>query len=575
MATPTEIPSIDSQSSPALTPPPSARATSPKLLWQKWAKGGLGIALCGGLVWGGWLLYQQQVVLPQKVTKQRQDTLPVTREDLTVTVSANGTVQPAISVNVSPKNSGILRQLLVKEGDRVVKGQLLAKMDSANLQGQLLQAQGQVAEAQANLQKLQAGNRPQEIQQAQADLQQAQANLQKLQAGNRPQEIQQARADLQQAQANLQKLQAGNRPQEIQQAQARLESALSNQRQTDLILRQNQKLYLDGAISDRDLETSRSQRDSATAQVKEAQQALKLLQSGSRSEEIRQAQAVVAQKQAALSLAQAGSRSEEIRQAQAVVDQKQAALSLAQAGSRNEDIAQAQAQVQVAKGNLKTIQTQIKDTEIRAPFNGIVARKYADPGAFVTPTTAGSSVSSATSSSILALTAQNQIVTYVSESNISQIRLGQNVMIKADAYPDRTFKGKVIQISPQSIVQQNVTSFEVKVSILDDPQGLLRAGMNVQVKFEAGKLTNVLVIPNVAIVREEAGTGVYVFKQDKPEFVPIQTGLTVDDKTQVRSGLTEKDRILITFPDGKRPTSRVPNAPAMPGLGGSGGSPRR
>ena len=523
MAIPTETPSIDSQSSRALPSPPTAMANQQKYPWQKWAKGGLGIALFGGLIWGGWLLYQQQVVIPQKVTKQRQDTIAVTREDLVITVSANGTVQPAVSVNVSPKNSGILRQLLVKEGDRVVKGQLLAKMDDTNLQGQLLQAQGQLA----------------------------------------------------QAQANLQKLQAGNRPQEIQQAQARLDSALSNQRQTELILRQNQTLYLDGAISDRDLETSRSQRDSAAAQVKEAQQALKLLKSGFRSEEIRQAQAVVSQKQAALSLAQAGSRSEEIRQAQAVVSQKQAALSLAQAGSRREDIAQAQAQVQVAQGNLKTIQTQINDTEIRAPFSGIVARKYADPGAFVTPTTAGSAVSSATSSSILALTAQNQIVTYVSESNISQIRLGQNVNIKADAYPDRTFKGKVIQISPQSIVQQNVTSFEVKVSILDDPQGLLRAGMNVQVKFEAGKLTNVLVIPNVAIVREETGTGVYVFQQDKPEFVPIQTGLTVEDKTQVRSGLTEKDRILVTFPDGKRPASRVPNAPVMPGLGGSGGPPRR
>ncbi|MFM8293819.1 MAG: efflux RND transporter periplasmic adaptor subunit, partial [Microcystaceae cyanobacterium] len=497
MAIPTETPSIDSQSSRALPSPPTAMANQQKYPWQKWAKGGLGIALFGGLIWGGWLLYQQQVVIPQKVTKQRQDTIAVTREDLVITVSANGTVQPAVSVNVSPKNAGILRQLLVKEGDRVVKGQLLAKMDDTNLQGQLLQAQGQLAQAQANLQKLQAGNRPQEIQQAQADLQQAQANLQKLQAGNRPQEI--------------------------QQAQARLDSALSNQRQTELILRQNQTLYLDGAISDRDLETSRSQRDSAAAQVKEAQQALKLLKSGFRSEEIRQAQAVVSQKQAALSLAQAGSRSEEIRQAQAVVSQKQAALSLAQAGSRREDIAQAQAQVQVAQGNLKTIQTQINDTEIRAPFSGIVARKYADPGAFVTPTTAGSAVSSATSSSILALTAQNQIVTYVSESNIAQIRLGQNVNIKADAYPDRTFKGKVIQISPQSIVQQNVTSFEVKVSILDDPQGLLRAGMNVQVKFEAGKLTNVLVIPNVAIVREETGTGVYVFQQDKPEFVPIKT----------------------------------------------------
>jgi HlyD family secretion protein len=56
-----------------------------------------------------------------------------------------------------------------------------------------------------------------------------------------------------------------------------------------------------------------------------------------------------------------------------------------------------------AEGSLKTIQTQIEDAVIRAPFSGIVTSKYADPGDFVTPTTSGSSVSSATSSSILSL----------------------------------------------------------------------------------------------------------------------------------------------------------------------------
>jgi HlyD family secretion protein len=116
-------------------------------------------------------------------------------------------------------------------------------------------------------------------------------------------------------------------------------------------------------------------------------------------------------------------------------------------------------------------------------------------------------------------------------------------------------------------VQQNVTSFEVKVEILDDSQNLLRSGMNVQVEFEAGKLTDVLVLPTVAIVREAKETGVYLLKNGQPEFVPITTGMTVNDKTEVRSGLQEKDQILITFPDGKRPISRVPGATGMPGGG--------
>ena len=95
-----------------------------------------------------------------------------------ITISANGTVQPERSINVSPKNSGILNRLLVKEGDTVKQGQIIAYMGDSNLQGQLTQAKGQVAQAEANLQKLLAGNRPQDIAQAQAVLEQNEASLQ-------------------------------------------------------------------------------------------------------------------------------------------------------------------------------------------------------------------------------------------------------------------------------------------------------------------------------------------------------------------------------------------------------------
>ncbi len=115
------------------------------------------------------------------------------------------------------------------------------------------------------------------------------------------------------------------------------------------------------------------------------------------------AQAQVEQAQQALNLLKAGSRPEDIAQARSVLKEKKAALNLLKAGSRPEDIAQARAQVVAAQGAVAIAQRNIDDTVIRAPFAGIIARKYADPGAFVTPTTAGSAVTSATSSSILAL----------------------------------------------------------------------------------------------------------------------------------------------------------------------------
>jgi HlyD family secretion protein len=307
--------------------------------------------------------------------------------------------------------------------------------------------------------------------------------------------------------------------------------------------------------------------------VEQKRQALTLARSGARPEDIAAGRAAVEQKRQALALARSGARPEDIAAGQAAVEQKQQALALLEAGSRPEDIAQARAQVLAARGSLQSVQALIDDTVLRAPFTGTVTRKYADPGAFVTPTTAGSAVSSATSSSILSLASKNQLVANVAETNISQIQMGQAASIQADAFAGKTFAGKITQISPQSIVQQNVTSFEVKAAIINDDQQMLRSGMNVNVEFKAGELKNVLVVPTAAIVRQQRETGVYVPgpEDGKPAFMPIKTGMTVDDKTEVRSGLKGNEQVLISLPSGLRPRSQNPSSGPIPGLQPGGG----
>jgi HlyD family secretion protein len=491
---------------------PEAKKNKGKMSWVPWL---LTVLLLGGI---GFAVYRQLVIVPAQQARQKVLTVPVERRSLPIIVSANGTVKPERSINVSPKESGVLKELLVKEGDTVKKGQVLAKMDDSDLQGQLLQAQGQLAQAQANLQKAIAGNRPQDIAQAQAALDEAKANLQKAIAGNRPQDIAQAQARLKSAQAILTKAEDN--------------------------FRRNQQLYRSGAISLQALNQARADRDSAQAAVNEAQQAL--------------------------ALQKAGSRPEDIEQLRAVVRQKQQALALLKAGTRQEDIAAAKAQVIAARGALQTIQTKINDTVIRAPFDGVVTQKYADPGAFVTPTTSGSSVSSATSSSILSLASTNQVVANLAETNIPKIRLGQKVIIKADAFPGKTFEGKVSQIAAQATVEQNVTSFQVKISIVSDPQKLLRSGMNVEADFQVGQLHNAMVVPTAAVVRRQRGiAGVFVAGPDnKPVFTPIETGATVNNFTEVKSGLMGKERVLLSFPPGLRPQS-TPRG-VFPGMGGGG-----
>ncbi|MEH1810739.1 efflux RND transporter periplasmic adaptor subunit [Nostoc sp.] len=138
-----------------------------KLRANKWL---LGLLILISMIGVGYLTYYQLVVVPQQQAKLKIQTALVKRGNLMIAVSANGTVEPERSVNVSPKTSGILKQLLVKEGDSVQLGQVLAYMDASNLQGQLRQAQGNLAAAEANVQKLLNGNRTQDIATAKAQL---------------------------------------------------------------------------------------------------------------------------------------------------------------------------------------------------------------------------------------------------------------------------------------------------------------------------------------------------------------------------------------------------------------------
>lgn len=435
-------------------------------------------------------------------------TQPVERQTLPMTITANGSVKANRSINLSPKSAGVIKSLLVKEGDRVHQGQVLAVMDDANLRGQLTQMRGQLMQQEANLQRLRAGSRPEEIGRAEAQLAEAEANLQQLQMGNRSQEINQANAQLEQAKANL-----------------RLKAA---------DLQRYEQLYNQGGISRQTFDQKATDRDVARTQVTAAEQTL--------------------------SLQQAGARPEQITQAEARVRQQQESLAALRAGNRSEDIAQAEAQVAAARGSLQTVEAQMQDLQVLAPFDGVILNIGTNVGSFVSPSAMGGAGGS--SSAILTLAGdRNQVVTNVSESQIRNIQSGQTVIIKADAFPGETFNGQVVSIAPQASVAQNVTSFEVKIDIATGNQKL-KAGMNIEANFEIGQLENALFVPNAAVVRKADEQGVYVLGNDrKPIFQKIETGTTTQGKTEIKSGLQGNEKVLVSPPAETKPKVGFPPAP--------------
>jgi HlyD family secretion protein len=425
-----------------------------------------------------------------------QLTVPVKAQNVTLRITASGKVVPVQSVNISPKNPGVLSQLYVEQGDRIQKGQILARMDSASIEAQKSQYR--------------------------ANLAQSQAQLAEALAGSRPQEIAQSKARLAQAQAQLAQAQAGNRPQEIAQSQSQVDAAQARVNYTSEQVKRYQYLYKQGAEKKQLFDQALSEDKSARANLEEAKKRLSLVESGT--------------------------RTEEIDQRQAAVNEARAALVLLEDGTRSEEIVQRQAAVAAAEAQLKGVQVQLDETIIRAPLSGIVTQKYADPGAFVTPTTSASTSASATSSSIVAVARGLEILAQVPEAEIGRIKPRQQVEIVADAYPDQVFKGHVRLIAPEAVVEQGVTSFQVRVA-LDTGIDKLRSGLNVDLTFLGDRVNNALVLPTVSIVTEKGRTGVLIpDANNKPQFREITVGAQIQDQTQILGGVKEGDRIFVNPP---------------------------
>ncbi|MCA1904123.1 MAG: efflux RND transporter periplasmic adaptor subunit [Cyanobacteria bacterium KgW148] len=333
----------------------------------------------------------------------------------------------------------------------------------------------------------------------------------------------------------------------------------------ELLVEQGDRVEAGQIVAKMDSSSIEPQILQAQSAVSSARANLERLRNGSRIEDINAAKAQVEAARARRDLAQkrldrfqdlakqgviARDRLDEIiadaDSAEANLRDRQKQLERLINGSRPEDIAQAQAQLEEAEARLKAAQVQLEDTLIRAPFDGIISQKYTNVGAFVTPTTTASVTSSATSTSVVALARGLEILAEIPEVDIGQVTIGQPVEIIADAFPDEVYQGKVRLIAPEAVVQQNVTSFQVRIDLISGTDRL-RSGMNVELKLKGKEIPQAIVVPTVAIVTQGGQNGVYIAQegQRQPEFRPVTIGLTIRQQTQILSGLQGGERVYL------------------------------
>ena len=303
-------------------------------------------------------------------------------------------------VDLSFKTAGRMTELDVREGDFVKKGDLIAKLDAAQLEQQLLRDQAAVASAQSSLQQLQTSI--------------------EYQAATIDSDISTRRAELAQAQANLDAKLAGSRPQEIQQAQSAVADAKAWDDQAKSDWERAQSLFSREDISRSQFDQARAKLDSTAAQLRQAQERLGLVKEGPRTEEITGARAQVARAKAAVQTAEANKI--ELRRKQ-------------------EELAARRAEIDRTRAQVGMTQTQIADATVVAPIDGVVLVKAAEAGEVIA---AGSTIVS------LGDIDHPWLRAYINETDLGRVKLGQKVQLSTDSFPGKKYEGHISFIASEA-----------------------------------------------------------------------------------------------------------------------------
>jgi len=348
------------------------------------------------------------------------------------TIRVSGNIE-ANEAQISFKIPGRVVERFVDEGDQVKTGQVIAKLDTADLQCNVDLRRAEVQAAEAALAALLAGSRPQEIASAKSAMERAAHALADLEAGSRPQEIAAAEAAVRATTAEASRLQAD--------------------------LRRATELFHRKAISAENYDAARAAYDVAAEKQRQAEEQLKLLEEGSRKEQIEQARWAYAQ--------------------------AKSQYDLVKIGPRQEDIDQGRARLTQAKAALKLAETQLSYAEVVSPMNGVVLSKNIEPGEYVAPGTAVVTVGDIVNVWLRA---------YIEEADKGRVPYQGRAWVTTDADPNKRYEGIVAFISQEAeFTPKNVQTqkeriklvYRIKININNEKMEL-KPGMPADAIIELG-----------------------------------------------------------------------------------------
>ena len=339
----------------------------------------------------------------------------------------------ADDIHVGSKVGGRVQKVVAREGQNVRAGEILVLLEPSEFDASLAEAQAALRQAEAKYALVTAGYRTEEIEQAEAAFKQMQAEFNQLQSGPRQQEIDQARADWLAAKAQAENAQTFSK------------------RMQDLVKRE--------LIARQDFDDAQAKADESDQKMKSARERYELVL--------------------------AGTRKEELERGRQRLNEAEAKLRQLRSGYRKEEIAQVKSEVEAARARVQFIRTQLDETVIKAPVEALVEALDLQPGDLVA---AGKPVAT------LLRTSSLWVRAYVPEEKLGFVQPGQKVRVRVDSFPDKDFLGVIRRVNRQAeFTPRNVQTREERVLqvfqtevVIDDPDHMLRPGMNADVTISKG-----------------------------------------------------------------------------------------
>ena len=210
------------------------------------------------------------------------------------------------------------------------------------------------------------------------------------------------------------------------------------------------------------------------------------------------------------------------------------------------NVSEAAAQVAQARANLDTAEEELRNATIRAPIAGMVLTRDIEIGSPV------SSILNLGANATLVMTLGDIKEVFVrgkvDEAEIGQVKYEQAARISVETFKDKKFDGRVTLISPMGAEKDNVTTFEVKVSI-DNPGNELKANMTANAEIILEERPNSLIIPEAAIAYDaQRQASVDLFDPNEPtgrRKVPVKVGISNGTRAQLLEGVKKGDRVIL------------------------------